>query len=94
MRLETTSATEVPAELVEAVRTFPVQRTVEHCGQTFSVSAFDFYATCPRCGQEIKVRSFAAVETIEDLFDAFFEWMKQPGAAEVIARRQAELEEN
>jgi hypothetical protein len=41
--------TEVTTELIEAVGAFGPTREVEHCGAAFSVSAFDIYATCPRC---------------------------------------------
>jgi hypothetical protein len=80
------------AELIEAIREFPVQREVEHCGSQFAVSPFDFYATCPHCGKQVKVRSFAAVTEMEDVFDAVFEWMTQPGAAATVHRRIAEIE--
>ncbi len=65
---------EVPIseELVEAIRDFPVQRELEHCGQTFAVSPFDIYFKCPACGQELKVRSFSGGVEIEDIFDAVF----------------------
>jgi hypothetical protein len=56
------------------------------------VSSLDFYWTCPRCGARIKLRSFAAVIDIEDVFDAFAEWLRTEGAAEVIQRRKQELE--
>ncbi len=73
------------------IRDFPIARHVEHCGQRFSVSSLDIYARCPRCGSEVKVRSYSAVPEIEDVFDALLEWMQQTGASEVIRRRQAEL---
>jgi hypothetical protein len=84
----------VPAELVEAIRSFPLKREVEHCGIRFEVPVFDFYAQCPQCATRVKVRSFSGLTEIEDLFDAFFEWMSQPGADEIIKRRQAELRED
>jgi hypothetical protein len=37
------------------------------------------------------VRSFAAVAELEDVFDAVFEWMRQPGAADLVRRRQEEI---
>ena len=79
MSLEHHAGVEVSEDLLEAIRSFPVRREVEHCGGRFSVSPFDFYADCPGCGQRIKVRSFTAGGEIEDLFDAVFEWMNQPG---------------
>jgi hypothetical protein len=78
------------AEL-EAIRSFPTQREVEHCGVKFVISPFDFYATCPQCGTKLKVRSFSAHPEIEDLFDAVFEWLNQPGAGEVALSRRAAL---
>jgi hypothetical protein len=84
---------EVSGDLLTAVRSFPVRREVEHCGGRIIVSPFDFYADCPHCGQRIKIRSFSACSEIEDLFDAFFEWMNQPGADDVATRRQEKLSE-
>jgi len=76
---------------LQAIRSFPTQREVEHCGAKIVLSPFDFYATCPHCGTRLKVRSFSAHPEIEDLFDAVFEWMNQPGAGEAALRRRAEL---
>jgi hypothetical protein len=58
---------EVPIShlLIDAIKCFPVQREVTHCGNTFVVSPFDICAKCPSCGHAIKVRSFAAVTDIE-----------------------------
>ncbi len=53
----------------------------------FMVSSLDIYTTCPKCKAETKLRSFAALHEIEDVFDAVLEWM-QPGAAELAERRQ------
>jgi hypothetical protein len=78
-------------ELVEAIAAFPVQREVHHCGTMFRVSPFDIYATCPVCKSQIKLRSFAAVTELEDVFDAVMAWMLQPSAAEAIRRRTAEI---
>jgi hypothetical protein len=50
-----------------------LRREVTHCGISFSVSPFDFYAECPRCHVRIKVRSLAVVPDLEDVFDAVFE---------------------
>jgi hypothetical protein len=74
-------------ELIEAIRNFPRVRTVEHCGSSFALSPFEIYAQCPHCSQRLKVRSFAAVTELEDLFDAVFEWMNDPQAAEFAAQR-------
>jgi hypothetical protein len=85
---------DVSQELLEAIRSFPVLREVDHCGARFKASPFDFYADCPRCGAHIKVRSFSALGEIEDVFDAVFEWMNQPMAEEEARRRQMALKED
>jgi hypothetical protein len=79
----------VTRELVEAIRAFPLERKVKHCGAEFAAAPFDFYASCPRCGTRFKVRSFSGVPEIEDVFDAVFEWMNQPEAQALASRRQA-----
>jgi hypothetical protein len=81
----------IPEELLEVIRSFPVQRETEHCGVRFVVDPFAIYAECPRCGTRIKVRSFAAAPEIEDIFDAVFEWMNQPNAQEVANQRRIAL---
>jgi hypothetical protein len=83
---------EVPAALVEAIKSFPVQREVSHCGRKLTVSPFDFYATCPHCGTRFKLRSFAASAEIEDVFDAVFEWLTQPAAKELMQLRQEAIQ--
>ena len=83
----------IPAGLLDAIRSFPLEREVEHCGIRITVPPFDFYAECPECGTRIKVRSFSGAEEIEDVFDAVFEWMNRPMAQEVAKRRLKELEE-
>jgi hypothetical protein len=87
-------AVDVPAGLLEGIRSFPVKRQLEHCGHTFCVSPFDFYAECPQCHARIKVRSFSGVTEIEDVFDAVFEWMTQPGAEEIARRRRQIIEQD
>jgi hypothetical protein len=82
----------VPEELLDAIRSLPLKREVEHCGQRFVVSPFDIYATCPKCGIQLKTRSFSATTEVEDVFDAVFEWMNQPGAAELVRKRQGVIE--
>jgi hypothetical protein len=77
--------------LLDAIAQFPLMRDVAHCGTTFRVSPFDIYATCPACQLRMKVRSFAAVTELEEVFDAVFAWMNQPGAAEVVRRRRQEI---
>ena len=81
----------IPGDLVEAIRSFPAERIVEHCGTTWSVSPFDIYADCPHCSARIKVRSFSGCVEIEDVFDAVFEWMNQAGVEEMICQRRATL---
>ena len=82
---------EISPELVEAVESFPTAREVTHCGQSFEVSPFDLYATCTVCAARIKVRGFSAGPDLEDLFDAFFTWLKKPDATGLAARRQEAL---
>ena len=65
----------IPAELIEAIRSFPAMQQVSHCGQIMSIPAFEIYADCPHCGKRIKVRSFAGTAEIEDVFDAVFAWI-------------------
>jgi hypothetical protein len=91
MPTQRTAPVDVSPELLDAIASFPVVREVTHCGATFRVSPFDIYATCPACGARLKVRSFAAGPELEDIFDAVFAWMAQPGAAELVRRRQQEL---
>jgi hypothetical protein len=92
MKLEDQARLDLSPELVDAIKSFPVRRTIEHCGASISASPFDFYADCPTCGARIKVRSFSAATEIEDVFDAVFEWMNNPAAREVAARRRQEIE--
>ncbi len=68
--------------VIEEIDQFPVDREVIHCGQTSHISPFAIYATCPVCQAKIKVRSFAAVTELEDVFEAVFRWMNRPGAAD------------
>jgi hypothetical protein len=93
MELKNRYTIEIPAGLLEAIRSFPLEREVEHCGIRLTVPAFDFYAECPQCGARIKVRSFSGTEEIEDVFDAIFEWMNRPMAQEVVKRRLKALTE-
>lgn len=85
---------EIPPHLVEAIRSLPVYRSVSHCGETFQISPFEFYLHCPRCGAQVKVRSFTSNMEIEDVFDAVFEWMNQPGAEALARRRQHDLQQD
>ena len=92
MKLKSVQFAAIPADLIDAIRAFPLEREVEHCGGRWTVSPFDFYATCPHCGIRLKVRSFSAQAEVEDVFDAVFEWLNRPEAREVVSRRRAELE--
>ncbi|SRR5579884_1612735 len=94
MELKNRPHCEISQDLLDAVRTLPVRREIEHCGTRFSVSPFDFYAECPGCGSRLKVRSYSGVLELEDVFDAFFEWLNQPGAQEVARRRQEIIAED
>jgi hypothetical protein len=95
MKVEERSTIEIPPGLLDAIRSFPLKREVEHCGVRLVVPPSDLYAECPRCGARIKVRAFSAAEEIEDVFDAVFEWMNQPMAPEVAKQRlEALAEEN
>jgi hypothetical protein len=91
MGIKERSAIEIPPGLLEAIRSFPLKREVEHCGVRLVVPPFDLYAECPQCGTRIKVRAFSATEEIEDVFDAVFEWMNQPMALGVAKQRLAAL---
>jgi len=88
MAVQTNQRLAVPSQLLDAIRAFPQAREIEHCGRKILISPFDFYATCPSCGTKIKVRSFSGGTEVEDVFDAVFEWMSQPGAEELVKRRQ------
>jgi hypothetical protein len=91
MAHENPPSLQIGGAFIDAIRTFPVRREVEHCGVRITVDSLEFYATCPRCGTRIKVRSFAATPEIEDIFDAVFEWMNQEGAQEVAEHRRVAL---
>ena len=85
---------DIPAGLLEAIRSFPVKREIQHCGHTIGVSPFDFYAECSQCHTRIKIRSFAGSPEMEDIFDAVFAWMNQPGAEEIVHRRQQAIKDD
>jgi hypothetical protein len=77
--------------LIEAITAFPLVRKVAHCGTTLRVSSFDFFATCPVCETRMKLRALSAAPDLEDVFDAVFAWMAQPGATELVRRRQQQI---
>lgn len=85
------STADISPELLDAIAQFPIVREVSHCGASFEVSPFDLYAVCPMCSERVKVRSFAAIPEIEDVFEAVFTWLAQPGALEVARRRQNDM---
>jgi len=90
MNLQTHPPVDVPSRLIEAIKSLPLRREIEHCGSKLVVSPFDIYTTCPQCGARIKLRSFTAYFEVEDVFDAVFEWMSQPGTQELVrSRREA-----
>ena len=91
MKLQKDSQLDVPSPLLEAIRAFPLAREVEHCGRKIKTSALDLYAVCPHCASRVKLRAFSGGYGIEDVFDAVFEWMNQPGASELVASRQKDI---
>jgi hypothetical protein len=91
MKTSLTKEVEISQSLPEAIAAFPLNREVMHCGVGFAVSPFEIYATCPNCQTRLKVRSFSAATEIEDVFDAVFAWLNQPGAQEIAARRQQQI---
>ncbi len=91
MKLNHGQDIDIPWALIEGIKSSPLRREVEHCGSTFVLSPFDIYATCPTCGARIKVRANSGVTEIEEVFDAVFEWMNQPGAEETVQRRRGEI---
>ena len=92
MQTQQETLIEVPSLLLDAIRSFPVHRIVEHCGVEISATPFDFYTECPACGSRIKLRAFSAATELEDIFDAVFEWRLQPGAEEVAQPRHTSIE--
>jgi hypothetical protein len=91
MATNTSPPLEISSSLIEAIRSFPLERQMLHCGVEFTVSPFDIYAVCPRCGTKIKLRAFSACPDLADVFDAVMEWLNQPGAEAAFHRRQQEI---
>ena len=87
------AAPAVPADLIEAIQSFPSHREVEHCGQKFTAGALDIYADCPTCGTRLKLRSFGAATELEDVFDAVLEWMTDPDARQSAEARLRVIED-
>jgi hypothetical protein len=94
MKIDSQPRLDISPELIEAIRSFPLERTIKHCGVNVSASPFEFYVECPECGARIKARSFSAAMEIEDVFDAVFEWISNPAAQTLAARRQEALIED
>jgi hypothetical protein len=94
MATQSDTKIDVPAGLTDAIRSFPVERIVEHCGQSIAVDPLAFYAHCAECGAEIKLRGFSAHDEIEDVFDAVLAWMNEPAARRAAQRRQEALAED
>lgn len=91
MQAELLAAPDALETVEDAIRSFPVNREVSHCGIVFTTSPFAVYGTCPTCQKRIKLRSFSGAPEIEDVFDAVFEWMHQPVAEEYVRMRLAEI---
>jgi hypothetical protein len=91
MEMNQQTTLDIPMGLLEAIRSLPVKREIEHCGLPVFASPFDFYAHCPRCGTRIKLRSFSGASEVEDIFDAVFDWMQDPVAREAATRRQQQI---
>ncbi len=91
MPADTAAPVDIDPGLLDAIDGLPASRTASHCGTEFDVSPFDLYAVCPGCGARVKVRGFTAGPELEDVFDAVFAWMQQPGGAEAARRRMREL---
>jgi hypothetical protein len=91
MALKSRDDVEISEDLLDAIRSFPVEREVEHCGSRIKISPFEFYADCPQCGSRQKLRSFSAVPEIEDVFDAIFEWLDNPEARRIADQRREAL---
>lgn len=94
MKNNTNENISISPALLDAIRSFPMERKVCHCGEEFVSSPFEIYAVCPVCQTKIKIRSFSALAEIEDVFDAVFEWMMRPGAQALIEGRQKILRED
>src|SRR5213082_2931213 len=81
----------VGSDLIDAIRSFPAEREIEHCGIRFSVPSLDFYAKCQHCGTIIKLRGYSAQPELADLVDAVLEWAIRPEHAAAARKRQQEL---
>ena len=88
MQINKETSFEIQSELLDAIRSFPLQRHLEHCGVQMAASPFNFYVECPACGSRVKLRAFSAAPELEDVFDAVFEWLDRPGAEEIARKRR------
>jgi hypothetical protein len=88
------SDVDIPFKLLEELRGMVPFREVDHCGRIFEASPFDIYAACPSCGVRIKLRGFAAITELEDVFDAVFAWMELNQADEIVKKRRQEIRED
>jgi hypothetical protein len=80
-------------ELLTAIRSLPATREVVHCHVSFRVPVFTTYAECPKCGSELKVRSFSSELEVEDVFATVFDWMSSPAVNESARDRIGQLNE-
>lgn len=83
----------IDPELMQAIRSFPIERQMNHCGLEFTVSPFAIYAACPKCGVKMKLRSLTACCEIPDIFEAVFQWLERPGAQELARKAVQDLRE-
>ena len=91
MSLQQTAPPNLAPALLDAIAALPLRRDGSHRGPPSAATPRAFYRKPPACGKSVKVRAFAAVPEVEDVFDAVFAWMSQPGAAELVRRRQQQI---
>lgn len=91
MSTDVSESVEIPAELLDAIRSLPAERTVVHCGEEMQVSPLALYATCTHCGEILKLRGFTAHPEVEDVVDAVLEWMATPEGRAASASRMRDL---
>lgn len=81
----------VSSDLIDLIRSSPISIESKHCDTTFSVSPFDVYVICPKCGIKMKRRYFTYSYELPNAFDAVFEWLLKPDAQELFRKRQKDL---
>jgi hypothetical protein len=91
MELKGSAAPDVSWDLVEYLRRFPTERSVQRCDTDRSRARILFELSEVRRNDQL--RPFGGTE-IEDLFDAVFEWMNQPGAESIVRRRREAIAEH